>query len=64
MIQLHCVVLYQQGTQQENFAMKKPSLDDPLTATLGRVNEPSFPVTLIGCYYELRETCRLILRRE
>jgi len=41
-----------------------PSLDIPLTAALGRVNEALFPVMLICCYYELLQTARRILRRE
>jgi hypothetical protein len=40
-----------------------PSLVVPLTATLGRVNEASFPALLICCYYELRRCVRRILGR-
>jgi len=62
--QQYCLVLFQLGTQEESSVKNTPSLDIPLTATLGRVNQNSFSVMLICFYCELLRTARRIMRRE
>jgi hypothetical protein len=58
------VVIFQRDTQQEKSATKHAVRRRTVTATLGRVNEASFPVMFICCYYELRRTARRVLRRK
>jgi len=50
MSQRYCVGIFQRGTQQENSVRNTPSLEVPLTATLGRVNKASFPVMVMCCF--------------
>jgi len=55
----YCVVTFQRDTQQENPDINTSSLNVPVTAKLGRVNEALCLVMLICCYYELRHNPRL-----